>query len=222
MLFGFYAAGHNFCKRTIAIVGRLTVQLIFAQTSYNMRRLFCLLVLSFVCLASFAQLKQTDLDKSPMDMSYWPNNYPILKFQGKTTEGPTARVTYSRPQKKGRVIFGGEIKYGDVWRLGANEATEIQVYKTLRINGKKLSKGRYTMACIPTETKWTIIVNKDTESWGTFSYDSKKDVFRVDVPITKTTEIAEAFTMYFEDNATGTSLIILWDDVKCVVPMVLN
>lgn len=187
-----------------------------------MRRILCLMLLLFVCLASVAQLKPTDLDKSPMDMSYWPSNYPILKFQGKTAEGPTVRITYSRPQKKGRVIFGGELKYGEVWRLGANESTEIQVYKTIRINGKKLSKGRYTMACIPTETKWTIIVNKDTESWGTFSYDSKKDVFRVDMPISKTAEIAEAFTMYFEENATGANLIILWDDVKCVVPMVIN
>ncbi len=184
-----------------------------------MRSIFCLILTLFVCTFSNAQLKQTDLDKSPMDMSYWPNNYPILKFQGKTTEGPIARITYSRPQKKGRVIFGGELKYGDVWRLGANESTEIQVYKSIRINGKKLSKGRYTMYCIPTETKWTIIVNKDTESWGNFSYDSSKDVLRVDIPITKTTEIVEAFTMYFEPTATGNNLIILWDDVKCVVPM---
>jgi hypothetical protein len=184
-------------------------------------RLFLACCLLACCVGAHAQIKKTELDKSPMDMSYSPNDYPISKFQGKVNGGPLARVTYSRPQKKGRSIFGGEIKYGEVWRMGANETTELMLFKSVRINGKKISKGRYSLACIPFENKWTFIVNKDTDSWGTFSYDSKKDVLRTDVTISKNTETVEALTMYFEDTANGTNLVVLWDDVKCVIPFTL-
>ena len=85
--------------------------------------LFC-----FFSLGAFAQQKPTDLDKSPMDMSYSPQNYPIIKMNGKTTAQPVARVIYGRPQKAGRVIFGGIVAYDQIWRLGANEATEIEFF----------------------------------------------------------------------------------------------
>jgi len=80
-----------------------------------------------------------------MDMSYYPNGYPVLKIQDKITEPLIARVIYSRPQKNGRVIFGELLEYGKVWRLGANEATEIEFFKDVKNNNKKKKKGRYTM-----------------------------------------------------------------------------
>ncbi len=64
-----------------------------------------------------------------MDMSYYPVNYPILKIQDKVTEPLVMRVIYSRPQLNGRKIFGELQAYGQVWRLGANEATEIEFLK---------------------------------------------------------------------------------------------
>ena len=91
----------------------------------------------------FGLLAQTlpPVDKSPMDMSYYPANYPVLKIQDKMTEPLVARVVYSRPQKTGRTIYGGLVKYGEVWRLGANEATEIEFFKHVKIDGKKWPKG---------------------------------------------------------------------------------
>lgn len=105
------------------------------------------------------------LDKSPMDMSYFPGNYPLLKIQGKSTDLMTARIIYSRPQKSGRTIFGELVEYGKVWRMGANEATELDLYKHVRIGDKKIPKGRYTLYAIPYENKWTIIINKETDIW---------------------------------------------------------
>ena len=166
-------------------------------------------------LATQAQQSPTDIDKSPMDMSYSPNGYPIMKFQGKAIGTPNARVIYSRPQKKGREIFGGEVKYNEVWRLGANENTEIELYKDAVFGGKKLAKGRYTMFCIPTEENWTIIINKDTDNWGNFNYDSKKDLVRITVPVQKNDPV-ENFTIYFD--ATN-NLTILWDEIKVSVPV---
>lgn len=186
-----------------------------------MKRLF--LVMSVVCLfvtGLQAQSKLPPMDKSPMDMSYYPNGYPVLKIQDKITEPLIARVIYSRPQKSGRVIFGELLEYGKVWRLGANEATEIEFYKEVKINDKKVKKGRYTMYAIPYADKWTIIINKENDIWGSFKYDEKKDLLRIDVPIQKQAEITEEFVMAFEKSGRGANLVIVWDDVKLSLPIV--
>ena len=70
----------------------------------------------------------------------------------------------------------------------------------------KVKKGRYTLYCIPYADKWTIILNKETDTWGSFKYDEKKDVARIDVPVQKQTEVLESFVMAFEKSATGASL----------------
>ncbi|MBY0481076.1 MAG: DUF2911 domain-containing protein [Chitinophagaceae bacterium] len=182
--------------------------------------LLSIFLLSGIC--ALAQQKPTDLDKSPMDMSYWPANYPILKMSGKASDQPIARIIYSRPLKNGRTIFGGIIKYNEMWRLGANEATEVEFFKAVKIAGKSLPKGRYTIYCLPTENKWTIIFNKDNYCWGNFSYDSKKDIVRADIDVEKNADNIEAFTIYFEDAKTGANMIALWDDVKTSLPIVLD
>jgi Protein of unknown function (DUF2911) len=177
----------------------------------------------FIFLVTFinAQSKLPPVDKSPMDMSYYPNGYPVLKIQDKPTEALAARVIYSRPQKNGRTVFGDLLEYGKVWRMGANEATEIEFYQNVKINNTKIKKGRYTIYCIPYADKWTVMINKETDTWGSFKYDSKKDIAKMDVPVQKQTEITEAFVMAFEKSATGITLVIAWDDVKVSVPISL-
>ena len=183
---------------------------------------FLFLVTTVVCFSFISLRAQTILpamDKSPMDMSYYPNKYPVLKIQDKITEPLVARVIYSRPQKNGRVIFGELLEYGKVWRLGANEATEIEFYGDVKINDIKVKKGRYTMYGIPNAEKW-IIINKETDTWGSFKYDEKNDLLRIDVPVQKQTAITEEFVMVFEKSETGAGLIIAWDDVKLNLPIV--
>ena len=175
-------------------------------------------LLCFFSFSVFAQVQPTDLDKSPMDMNYSPQSYPILKMNGKTSAPPNCRIIYSRPQKAGRVIFGGIVTYGQVWRLGANEATEIEFYNNVKINGKTIAKGKYSIYAICNETKWTIILNNEKDVWGLY-YNSKKDVLRTDVPVTNTDKIAEVFTAYFEDVKGGTNLIFMWDNVKVSLPI---
>jgi Protein of unknown function (DUF2911) len=192
------------------------------EKNYFMRK--NLLVLGCIILSAtftIAQSKLPPVDKSPMDMSYYPNGYPVLKIQDKPTDPLVARVIYSRPQKNGRTIFGDLLEYGKMWRMGANEATEIEFYQNVKFNNTKIKKGRYTMYCIPYADKWTIIINKETDTWGSFKYDSKKDIAKMDVPVQKQTEITEAFAMAFEKSATGITLVIAWDDVKVSVPISL-
>ena len=159
------------------------------------------------------------LDKSPMDMCYYPANYPVLKIQDKITEPLLVRVIYSRPQRSGRTIFGGLVKYGELWRLGANEATEIEFFKPVRIGGKKISRGRYTLYAIVNETSWTLIINKETNTWGAFKYDTKKDVLRVALPVQKTDPVVESFSMQFEKTTAGCSLLIAWENIRISMPV---
>jgi hypothetical protein len=132
------------------------------------------------------------------------------------------RVIYSRPQKNGRLIFGELVEYGKVWRLGANEATEIEFFKTVKIGDKKVEKGRYTLYAIPMEESWTFILNKDNDTWGAFKYDEQKDVLRTTVPVQKLNEAVEALVMTFEKSDSGCNLIIAWDNTKASLPISLK
>ncbi|AXY76460.1 DUF2911 domain-containing protein [Paraflavitalea soli] len=157
------------------------------------------------------------VDKSPMDMSYYPVDYPKLKMSKNVQEPLVARVIYSRPQKSGRSIFGDVLKYGHVWRLGANEATEIEFFKDVTIDNEKVGKGRYVLYCIPFEDKWTLILNSDLFTWG-LKIDSTKDVHKFTIPINRTNYPFEVFTMEFEKVDKGAELIMEWDSVRAKLP----
>jgi hypothetical protein len=190
-----------------------------------MKRLSFFIILSFSVLFCTAQDDDSllpSLDKSPMDMSYFPGNYPVLKIEDKANGPAFARVIYSRPQKNGRTIFGDLVEYGKVWRMGANEATELELYTDAKIGGKKVEKGRYTLYAIPTDSTWTIIVNKDADTWGAFKYDDRKDVVRVTVPVERLTKPLEAMAMAFEKTSSGCNLVVAWDVVRVRLPIELK
>lgn len=176
----------------------------------------------FACIFSFTLMAQPELpavDKSPLDICYYPSNYPVLKIQDKTTGLPAARVIYSRPRKEGRTIFGGLVTYGQVWRLGANEATEIEFYQPVTIGDKKVAAGRYTLYAIVNDSSWTFIVNKDTDTWGAFKYDAVKDVARVDVPVQQADGLYESLTMDFTGAGNNIQLIVAWENLKVALPI---
>lgn len=180
------------------------------------------LLLLHTVQAQSATAKMPPLDKSPMDMAYFPANYPVLKIQDKATDPLTARVIYSRPQRNGRVVFGTLEAYKKVWRLGANEATEIEFYKDVTIGNKKVAKGRYTLYAIPDSAQWTIAINRETDTWGAFKYDEKKDITRVTVPVQTVETPQETFTMMFDKTATGANLIMGWDTVMVSLPIAVK
>jgi hypothetical protein len=161
----------------------------------------------------------TNPDRSPMDMVYFPTDYPLLKMGNKTSVPPLMRIIYSRPQKQGRPIFGGLVKYDTPWRLGANEATEIEFFSTATVGGKTVKPGRYILYCIPQETKWTFVLNSNLYSWG-LEQNRLKDLMQVEVPVEKTNLAIEFFTIACEKKSEkSTALIFLWDDVKTILPV---
>lgn len=161
------------------------------------------------------------LDKSPLDVIYYPMEYPKLKMIGSIKSPPVFRIFYSRPQKSGRKIFGGIVKFGERWRLGANEATEINFFEDVFIEGTKVPKGNYILYCIPQPTEWTLILNKDLYSWG-LKIDETKDLFKFTVPVVKTAKPIEVFTMETETTKTGANLWIGWDDTRVVLPITIK
>jgi hypothetical protein len=87
-----------------------------------------------------------------------------------TAETKNVKVTYGQPSKKGRVIFGDLVPYGEVWRTGANEATEITFSSDVVISGKTIKAGTYTLFTIPQKNTWTIILNSELKQWGSYGY----------------------------------------------------
>lgn len=183
-------------------------------------KLIAIIAIMLCSINSYAQPANIpQLDKSPLDMSTYPANYPVLKIQDKASEPLLARVIYSRPLKNNRTIFGDVVEYNSVWRFGANEATEIEFFKDVVINKTKVKKGKYSIFAIPNTNKWTIIINKDVNTWGSFKYKATEDVVRVDVPVQKSTTVAEAFFIYFDKATNGFTLNAGWDDVKVSLPI---
>ena len=182
--------------------------------------LFCLG--SLLLLEAQAQ-KFVELDKSPMDMAYYPNNFAHdRKFAPKLIGDSPAlvRVTYSRPAKKGREVFGKLIPYSEVWRVGANESTEIKFYKDVMIQGKSVKAGTYSLFAIPTADEWILILNSDVDYWGAYSYNKANDVLRVTVPVKKSESTIENFSIQLtKGNEKDAILRLGWDTTLIELPI---
>ena len=105
------------------------------------------------------------------------------------------KIVYCQPSARGRKIMGGLVPYGEVWRTGANEATTFEIDKPVKIEGKDLAAGKYSLFTIPGENEWTIIINKDSKQWGAYKYKQQDDVLRVTVKPAKTTAPVETFNI---------------------------
>ncbi len=158
------------------------------------------------------------VDISPMDMSYYPVDYPISKMGKAATSGPLARVIYSRPHLQGRHVFDEVLKYGEPWRLGANESTELELFADARIGDKEIKAGRYVMYCIPQATEWKIILNSNIHSWG-LKPDPSKDLASFTLPVVTTSGSLEYFTMVFLPAGNGAVLLMAWDNVEVRLPI---
>ena len=121
-------------------------------------------------------------------------------------------LSYSRPNVKGRKIFGGLQPYGEVWRTGANTATTIEFSEDVIIEGNKVPAGKYGLFTIPGENEWTIILNKTWKQWGAYSYKQSDDLLRFTVKAKDMGESMETFTMQFINATTKSAdLIMVWD-----------
>ena len=131
-------------------------------------------------------------------------------------------ISYSRPLVKGRKVFGGIVPYGQVWRAGANENTTIEFSDPVSIEGQAVPRGTYGLHMIPGENEWTVILSKNSSSWGSFSYDQKEDALRVSVKA-QAGEIHEALAYDFDAVTPDAATVTLrWDRVAVPFKIAVN
>ncbi len=177
-----------------------------------MKKSLILIILLFLSVLSTTNAQKfAKLQKSPTDISYAKED---------RSAKPSIKVIYSRPQKKGRKIFGGLVSYGKVWRTGADEATEIKFFKDVAMGKETIKAGTYSLFTIPGEKEWTIIINSDLDSWGAYTYDKSKDVARIKVPV-ESADVIEAFSIAFKKVEKGYHMVLAWDSVRTEVPFYL-
>ena len=147
-----------------------------------------------------------------------------LEMTAKKLDAQTyVKVTYSAPRRrdpktdKTREVFGKLVPYGKVWRLGANAATELTTTGDLELAGKRLPAGSYSLFAIPQADKWTLIVNRELGQWGAYDYKPESDVLRVDVPVTKSKDTHEAFSITLDEKAGA--LNFAWENTQVSVPV---
>jgi hypothetical protein len=167
-------------------------------------------LISLGWLTKFYMMKQTK--------SFSPEEEVVFN-QGDVT----IKVMYNRPYKKGRVIFGGLVPYGKVWRTGANEATTFDTSKDLVFEGKTLKKGKYTLWTIPGENTWKVIFNSQHGQWGVNSdgeanRDPQNDALSIDIQAVQQEREFDQFTIAFETVGEEAEMVLLWDKTLVSVP----
>jgi hypothetical protein len=128
-------------------------------------------------------------------------------------------VDYARPSVNERTIFGNIVPYGTMWRTGANKATSIEVSQEVALGDNcRLAPGKYSIFTIPNKDSWVVIINSETELWGTGNYPAEKEVCKFEVPAIAAKDFYESFTITF-DNVTQQSaeLSIKWEQTKILI-----
>ena len=169
------------------------------------------LALSFLILGFLAEktIAQEALKPrpSPMYMSTMKHDDTYIK------------ITYGRPHKKEREIFGGLVPYDEVWRTGANESTEITSTGDFYLAGNLVEANTYSLFTIPRKDKWTVILNSALGQWGAYDYDPDLDVLRFDVSVEETEVTYEPFTIEFRQDNSNAYLEMIWDRTKISIPV---
>ena len=129
-------------------------------------------------------------------------------------------LSYSRPNVKGRKIFGELVPFGKIWRTGANAATTIAFGADVTIGGKKVPAGKYGLLTIPEQNEWTVIISKQTDVTSAEAYKEAEDLVRVKVKAMPMDYPIETFTISPSNvKASSLDLVILWDKTMLSLPI---
>jgi hypothetical protein len=162
-------------------------------------------------------------DASPMDLVQYPANSRIRNYveaEEFEASAPQIRLVYSRPQMKGRKIFGEMLAYGDMWRLGANETTTVTFFQDVEIGGKKLRAGTYGLFAKVNNGSWDFIVHNNVQSWGTPNHDESDNVVTVTAKTEATPETLEALSATFVEKGDNmVELVFGWENTMARLPI---
>lgn len=133
---------------------------------------------------------------------------PRKEMTGKI-DGIDVTINYGSPSVKGRQILNNLIPYGKVWRTGANEATTFEINQNIKVEGKTLNAGKYSLFTLNNEGNTTIIFNSIHDQWGAYSYDESKDVLRINVR----PSVTETHTEMMDFQIIGNTVLMVWEKV---------
>ena len=131
---------------------------------------------------------------------------PTAKAGCKLADGKTITVNYSSPRMRGRKIFGELVPFGEVWRVGADDATSFVPNVDVIVGGKSVPAGKYTLFTLSTPTKWTLIISKQTGEWGIPYPGEKFDFARMEMKVSKLSSPLENFTISFDQAGTSCAM----------------
>ena len=138
-----------------------------------------------------------------------------------TVGGANITVAYSRPFKRGRVIFGEVVPWNEVWRTGANAATVFTTDKDLVFANTVVPAGQYTLWTLPTQSGAKLIINSESGQWGT-DYHADKDLARLDLTTRRASPPVEQFVIGVDPQGSGGVLRLAWDDLEYTIPFTVK
>jgi hypothetical protein len=173
------------------------------------------LMISKGLILAFVGMFMTSLICAQEDKSKRPS--PPATATGKVM-GATITINYSSPGVKGRKIWGDLVPYAQVWRAGANEATIFETDKDIKVEGKSLPAGKYSLYAIPGEKEWVIILNSKTGQWGvkddeSTSEEPASDVLRLTVKPVKSANFNERLKYVVDENGFA----LEWENLRVPV-----
>ena len=142
---------------------------------------------------------------------------PPAKAACKFADGKMISVNYSSPRVRGRKIFGDLVPFGEVWRLGADDATSFVPSADVTVGGKNIPAGRYTMFALPTPSKWTLIISKQIGEWGIPYPGAQFDFARIEMKLSKLPAPLENFAIYFDTSGTNCTMKFDWETTRASV-----
>lgn len=166
-------------------------------------------------------------DASSMDLVQYPSMSRFTNFieneDERASTKPKVRVVYSRPLKKDRVIFGELVKFGEQWRLGANETTTITFFEDVIIGGTEIKKGTYGIMALVNKDTWEFVIHKNVTSWGVANHIAEDNVASVKASVTTQDATMEALSMAFEEqDEKNIHLVIAWDQTMVRLPITMK
>lgn len=178
--------------------------------NYKICIAFFALILLFLIDKNIYAQSFNPLDQSPHDIVYHRSSDNMAM--------PIVKIVYGRPLARNKTIFGTQVPYGKIWRTGSNESTEVKFYQDVMFANKFVKAGTYVLYTIPNEKYWTIILNKKTETYGSFLYHAENDVARIKVPVGNG-EMIENFTIAFTSKNYGSLMVLAWAKTRIKIPL---
>ncbi len=142
---------------------------------------------------------------------------PPAKAACKFADGKTITVAYSSPRMRGRKIFGDLVPFEEVWRTGADNATSFATKADLVIGGKNVPAGSYTLFTLPTQSKWMLIISKQTGEFGIPYPGEESDFARAEMKVSKLPSPLENFTISFDQSGSSCTMKLDWETTRASI-----